>query len=205
MGRRSAALHESGTLLWLLSVRKMSQCSSGLYGIKWDGLQETPRSNPTDGSCHRLDRQGLSRANWNVARPACLLIVLSGCKRSPATPLKRQCCREKPKRTSRLWVAVSLDFGPPFESKSTRPRAKWLFSSKIFAAEALRAGTAALFCPGCPNFPRLQNSLAFKKRCGSRAIPNRLSMRLGNSAEEIESMPTFAKEAGCGPRRRRRN
>src|SRR6267378_6043473 len=80
MGGRSAALHESGHLLWLLSVREMSECSPGLYGIKRDGLQETPRSNPTDESCHRLGRQGLSRRDRNVAElhVAILLLLASG-------------------------------------------------------------------------------------------------------------------------------
>src|SRR5882672_12420671 len=91
MGRRSAALHESGHLLRLLSVRKVSQCSSGLYGIKRDGLQETPRSHPTDEFRHRLGRQGLSHASWNVV--ACINRVEQMRSFTPQTPSGAQKAR----------------------------------------------------------------------------------------------------------------
>jgi len=69
------------------------------------------------------------------------------------------------------------------------PRAKWFVLSRIFAAE--RSGRNGGFVL---SWMSKLSSLA--KLCGIQEalriarVPNWLSMRLENSAEEIESMPT---------------
>jgi len=91
-----------------------------------------------------------------------------------------------------------VDFGLPIRIKETRPRAKWLFLSRILRREALGPKWRVSFCPGCQAFL----SGEALRHSGGAAYRTRSELAIDemeNSAEEIESMPTFVKEAGCGP------